>query len=624
MPYFRASFFVGRTGLKLTVIDNTGDKAEATTEVYVLNPVKGGNKSPVITGMSKKEGPTYGGFKVVIKGKFFYNEPKVLFGGVEARTLGVVGSGSIEVEVPPGEGAVGVIVVTGFGWSKPVNFKYVVSDDVQVKFKELVLRNSRGGIFAVKEITGIKVGPDGRYYMGSLDGFVYRLEVNKDMMVLSSCRSITVGKQRSILGLAFHPGEWNNPNLYISTSTLYWKGKPGGYGWNNGKVELWRSGAGGAKCMGHVKDVVTGLPVSAHDHGVNALEFLNNGDLLITVGSSTNAGVNSPKDKLGGISESPLSAAILLAKLSRGAKFNGHVTYDQVRDPGTAKVTSGDSVVVYSSGIRNSFGLLRHTNGKIYATTNGPNPGFGTKSVGCNKDGGDTANHGDTLILARPGSYHGHPNRNRGRFDGRQCVYHSDKEKNQGRRYSAALAGFQSSTDGILEYTANTFGFQLRGNIFTSKLSWGTGGALYRSVLTKDGFQVQGNKAEVFATVSGLSIAMSPYGDIVMPKVKQGRIVVLRPLEPMPQGPFVTAVTSRRGPRAGGNVVLITGYNFAKDIVVLFGNQRCSQLFDLRLEHDGSSVWCRVPPARGNLKVAVKVRVGKQISRSVGADYEYT
>jgi hypothetical protein len=40
--------------------------------------------------------------------------------------------------------------------------------------------------------------------------------------------------------------------------------------------------------------VITGLPVSNHDHALNGIAFDDNGDLLISVGSMTNAGVAAP------------------------------------------------------------------------------------------------------------------------------------------------------------------------------------------------------------------------------------------------------------------------------------------------------------------------------------------
>jgi glucose/arabinose dehydrogenase len=38
-------------------------------------------------------------------------------------------------------------------------------------------------------------------------------------------------------------------------------------------------------------DIITGLPISDHDHGINAIEFGDEGELYINVGSNTNGGI---------------------------------------------------------------------------------------------------------------------------------------------------------------------------------------------------------------------------------------------------------------------------------------------------------------------------------------------
>lgn len=59
--------------------------------------------------------------------------------------------------------------------------------------------------------------------------------------------------------------------------------------------------------------MISGLPVSNQDHGVNGLNFLDDGTLLIAVGGMTNQGY--PGLKMGGLPESPLGGAILQAKV---------------------------------------------------------------------------------------------------------------------------------------------------------------------------------------------------------------------------------------------------------------------------------------------------------------------
>jgi glucose/arabinose dehydrogenase len=39
------------------------------------------------------------------------------------------------------------------------------------------------------------------------------------------------------------------------------------------------------------EDIITGLPVSDHDHGLNAIEFGDEGEIYFSIGSNTNGGV---------------------------------------------------------------------------------------------------------------------------------------------------------------------------------------------------------------------------------------------------------------------------------------------------------------------------------------------
>ena len=57
---------------------------------------------------------------------------------------------------------------------------------------------------------------------------------------------------------------------------------------------------------------------------MNGLAFDENGDLLITSGSNTNAGIVD--DAIGGTDESPFTAGILKAEITKPG-FNGNIQY---------------------------------------------------------------------------------------------------------------------------------------------------------------------------------------------------------------------------------------------------------------------------------------------------------
>jgi glucose/arabinose dehydrogenase len=146
------------------------------------------------------------------------------------------------------------------------------------------------------------------------------------------------------------------PTVYVSHSFLF-HGDIVNY---NGKVS-----AVSGPDMVFWKDVVTGLPVSDHDHGINGIEFDNDGNLLIQVGGNTNAGVPGALSSSGLQQEDALSAATLIARNVKSPNFDGIVKYDGTQ---TRNQVSGFGVEVFCSGLRNPFDLVLHSNGKLYST----------------------------------------------------------------------------------------------------------------------------------------------------------------------------------------------------------------------------------------------------------------
>ena len=222
----------------------------------------------------------------------------------------------------------------------------------------------------------------------------------------------------NILGIAFNPFDPPTPvKIYISHSLLYGKDGtcftgPFGY---VGQVSV-LTGPG----FGTVQPLVTGLPTSNHDHGVNGLAFDNEGDLLIAIGSSTNAGITHCN--MGGIPESPCRQPSSRPG-SRRPGFNGNVTYvvsttgqpnnDQMSGP-LVDVAAGVDVGVFGAGLRNPFDVVWTTKGRLFATDNGPNSSFGEASTSATTQA-PVPDTPDELLAIVDGGYYGHPNRSRGR-----------------------------------------------------------------------------------------------------------------------------------------------------------------------------------------------------------------
>lgn len=478
-----------------------------------------------------------------------------------------------------------------------------------VKFTRTTIKQN-GKDYYARDPASITLGPDGKYYIGSLTGVVHVINVDRSFKVRSACTSPSIGSSRSILGVAFNPLNGNKIRLYATSSTLFWKsiGLPDSSGWRNGEVIVMENRGG--SCIRKVGTVISGLPVSNYDHGVNALSFDNYGRMLITVGSATNGGV--PHYALGDVADSPLSGSMLIASVEKKG-FNGAVKYSTPNNPATARKIGGQ-VDTYAVGLRNSFGQCVHSNGHIYATDNGGNPEFGLQSTGCNSQKRLSRREEDTLKKVVKNGFYGMANRNRGRTDKRQCVH---KQPRDSGGFEKPLAFFESSTNGLIEYTANTFGAQMRGDLLASKYAVGDSGRVYRVKLDGSG-NVKG-QAAVLAQYSGLSITQGPTGALVMPRVEQHKLVVLAPSERNPNRLVVTTVNPFRGPRRGGVAITITGWNLRPPLSASVGGKPCGN--PRSFAPDGRSFVCTVPSGAG--KVPVTVSKSGKSSTSYGFEFYY-
>ena len=126
-----------------------------------------------------------------------------------------------------------------------------------------------------------------------------------------------------------------------------------------------------------------------------------------------------------------------------------------------------------------------HSNGVFYSTDNGPNSGYGPVNVLHDAERRD-ANALDELNLVE-GNYYGHPNRNRGRTDARQCIYHPGTEASNGGYTAPLEANLPASSDGLAEYTSNMFGGQMQGDLLY--VAW-VDNELHRVKLSPDGQSV--------------------------------------------------------------------------------------------------------------------------------------
>jgi glucose/arabinose dehydrogenase len=280
--------------------------------------------------------------------------------------------------------------------------------------------------------------------------------------------------------------------------------------------------------------VITGLPNSRPhlNHLTNGLAFDEDGRLFIAQGSSSDTGLPDAPGDVTYWPETPLSGAILVADI-HAPGFDGNLLYSEPGPPAddALDLVSGD-VSVFAAGTRNPYDLVLHSNGYVYATDNGATGG--ETSLTCT-DGGGTTSTSDELNLIEEGNYYGFPNRNRGRFDERQCTYRSP-EDGDGPDYTAPIAILAShcSCDGLAEYTSPAFGGAIQGDLIYVEFQRSRVG---RAELSEDGRSVDVRTTVEVGLNGPLDVVVAPWGTMYVAEFNGNDVYVLTPAG----GPLLTA-----------------------------------------------------------------------------------
>jgi len=329
----------------------------------------------------------------------------------------------------------------------------------------------------------------------------------------------------------------------------------------------------------------SGFP--AHTNSFALLHFEMQGN--------TNAGVPGALSSSGKQEDTILSAATLVAHLSR-PDYDGDVILDA-----NGVQESGFGVEIFATGERNPFDITLHSNGKLYGTDNGPNFGFGERSIGCSNDSSDRASdpsEGDKLNLIERGNYYGHANRKRGQSDPRQCTWRSNAQKSDGE-YTAPLTILPSSMNGIIEFQTDHFEGKLRGQLILGRYK----GDLYHIELEEDGREVKRKLPSVLTRKGGIGVAQGPDGTLYVARNDAGEVVYHSPDETPSLDLEVKSVFPRRGPESGGSILSIYGENLTQfgTPTVTVGGKACP-LEGLKTE---SKIRCRLPSGSGKADIVV-------------------
>lgn len=589
---------------------------------------------PVVHSMPSV-GTDLGGNRIDISGfGFFPASQVVVHWGSQDLTVAdfdEFGSELIVFDSPPGSGAIQVTVETPNGVSQPFPFSYSPTGPIPVRFDIL---NSLAAV--VTNATSAAWGPDGKLYVCSLEGAIHVITYDDDYTVLSNDFKVGISNltNRDSLGVVFNPYDVYDPQdptslkLYIAHGEHFQNGGGAFTGSSDftGQVTILTG-----PDFDTPQPLVTGLPLSNHDHGLNGMFVDDNGDLLLCSGSNTNAGIKWPLS--GDVPESPLSAALLKICLSRPG-FNGAVEYedsvtgalvaDQVYGE-QIDVVSGVDVEVYAPGLRNSLDVLVHTNGYMYATDNGPNNNYGPASLDMVTQGGYPHPSGpDALDLIEPGRYYGAPNRARGRYDERQGVYRSNYTPSIPHVHAGPLTSVNASTNGLDEYRATAFNSGMRGDLVAMK--WNSG--IWQIVLDATGRKVStkvlhATSSAPFGQNRGLDLVTGPGGAILAIDYNGNRVRAQVPDDAAALGLTPYDIFPWRAPAGGGQRFVLGGQHFGTSLgatSVFIGGVAAT----LTSVSDTRIVGVLPPSATGAASGAldVEVQVGLD-SRTIAGGFRY-
>ena len=386
--------------------------------------------------------------------------------------------------------------------------------------------------FPITQPTAMVMGSDGRLYVTTLLGRIHAFTLNYetqtvvDEQIIDTIRISQGNVDRLTLGITEDPASTSaNMILWVSHSdgTIL----PGGQfdGAENSGIISRLSGPE----LATIENSITGLPRAIANHAPNEIHFGPDGRLYIAIGGNTGAGApNTANTEFGDRPEQPLSAAILVADVNNPG-FQGSCA----TPIGQFGIPSTCDVQVYASGLRNSYDFVWHSNGQLYATDNGlgvtgtvpPSPmpdctGLAPLTL-------EPGKQPDLLLRVEQGKYYGHPNPYRN-----ECVFKDGTFQGVSPlpNYEPPLAplGVNLSSNGIIEYTADSFFGQLKGQLLIANFSQGDN--ITRIELSPDGMSVSASSTLTTNFTEPLPLEMGPNGIIFVGEFNGNVITVLVPL----------------------------------------------------------------------------------------------
>ncbi|CAN8076195.1 unnamed protein product [Agarophyton chilense] len=167
------------------------------------------NILPVLTAVDLRSSQLGAGGAAIIYGVSLCSSVEIRFGDKEIEILVNQSTGNEVFVAVPACSETDVVDITApntIGTSNGLAFQYSSSALPPILFRESCVRDSSQPI-ELRLITGIKYGPDQRYYHSAINSAVYAFSVGHDMKANALCTLLSLGEHCSILGLAFNPAD---------------------------------------------------------------------------------------------------------------------------------------------------------------------------------------------------------------------------------------------------------------------------------------------------------------------------------------------------------------------------------------------------------------------------------
>ncbi len=353
--------------------------------------------------------------------------------------------------------------------------------------------------------SAVTIGPDGKLYAATLEGYIYRYDINSDGTLANETTYDIVrqnnGGARFITGITFDPRSTDpsNPVLWISHGQAKFGDNPAasdqfGYAANyTGKISrLYGSN------LGTYEDVIINIPRSVKDHLNNQISFDPVAKNLYFLIPSHSAMGRADSTWGNRAEELTTSALFRLQLRTKGTRIgieewlatNGAINLNPSANYSLSK--GANPLRFYAYGIRNAYDMLWHSNGKFYV------PGNSSAAGGNTPDDPNTAANEsitgvqqfieDFLFDVVEGGYYGHPNPVRGQYilnGGNPTSANGNTDKFQINQYpvgtlpdsnykgAAFSFGKNQSPNGVIEYKGNAFGGRLKGSLIVARYSSG-------------------------------------------------------------------------------------------------------------------------------------------------------